>query len=735
MSSIVVAGDTSGSITLQAPAVAGSRVLTLPTATGTLVDTTTISASTGSTLVGTTNGGTGAVTRTVASKLNDTVSAKDFGVVGDGVTNDSTALLNATNSALLANNMLGLSGVSYAPSLPLSKSTDILYEGNLNALKGAYRKNATPIDSPSDYVTPVNINPNKHLRSLNLAAKPIVVLVGDSISTYSANSNSRSDMLAEVLRRTIDEQFPSGITFYDRAISGSVWGSYQNVMYDSRLPWYTISTLSGLQTPWSSTTTYQINMFASLGGVNYQCILACTNITPPNATYWTVMSAWSSVTSYVAGNLVSYGGLSYKCILACTNITPPNATYWTCTTTWRDVVRGLNPDLVIFSWGMNEGGAFSVNSMQQSIDYVQTWTKVPSIVVCTNLVSTAISASVPDTTNALAEGRDTAAGINRSYAKYRNLGVIDIHRKATMARDGFDPTSSVLKTGDTIAAIYSSGANTSTATGSTLCHDFKAMMYFDSAPIIANTQVLNIKYGSNVNDRLIIAYTSGNSSYTFALTTGTGSDYLTLTPVVVTTPLTSGVGWWLTVEKSGDYITVYNESDSLTGGANDPIMHTKCVSAGALFYPYVQSVYGNCLQQVIFKYGEQRVNNPSIKTSLLWGQDPAPSGGNLYGGNGYHHPSGLIATHVYRPLIQSIQWYSQMTPSGTVAIASAATSAVVSLPSAELDTSYNITLDVVGADIGQRFWISAKTTTTFTITLSAGATNATSIFWKLLRNY
>ena len=36
MSSIVVAGDTSGSVTLSAPAVAGSTVLTLPTTTGTL---------------------------------------------------------------------------------------------------------------------------------------------------------------------------------------------------------------------------------------------------------------------------------------------------------------------------------------------------------------------------------------------------------------------------------------------------------------------------------------------------------------------------------------------------------------------------------------------------------------------------------------------------------------------------------------------------------------------------
>ena len=37
MSSIVVAGDTSGSVTLQAPAVAGSNILSLPATTATLL--------------------------------------------------------------------------------------------------------------------------------------------------------------------------------------------------------------------------------------------------------------------------------------------------------------------------------------------------------------------------------------------------------------------------------------------------------------------------------------------------------------------------------------------------------------------------------------------------------------------------------------------------------------------------------------------------------------------------
>lgn len=54
-----------------------------------------LSASTGSTLVGTTNGGTGSVTRTVASKLNDTVSVLDFGADPTGVADSTTAFSNA----------------------------------------------------------------------------------------------------------------------------------------------------------------------------------------------------------------------------------------------------------------------------------------------------------------------------------------------------------------------------------------------------------------------------------------------------------------------------------------------------------------------------------------------------------------------------------------------------------------------------------------------------------------
>jgi hypothetical protein len=62
--------------------------------------------------------GTGAVERTVESKLQDVVSVKDFGAVGDGVTNDQPALQAAASAAIAAGARLWIPKTSSFYAVP-----------------------------------------------------------------------------------------------------------------------------------------------------------------------------------------------------------------------------------------------------------------------------------------------------------------------------------------------------------------------------------------------------------------------------------------------------------------------------------------------------------------------------------------------------------------------------------------------------------------------------------------
>jgi hypothetical protein len=132
MSSVVISGDTSGSITLSAPAVAGTNTITLPATTGTVLTT----ATTGQckAWINFSGGGT---------TINSSYNVSSITYVGTGTTtiNFTTAMANANYAPQVSNSFA--SGVTEAvfglvlndaPYTPTTSALTVkFYRGDTNA--------------------------------------------------------------------------------------------------------------------------------------------------------------------------------------------------------------------------------------------------------------------------------------------------------------------------------------------------------------------------------------------------------------------------------------------------------------------------------------------------------------------------------------------------------------------------------------------------------------------------
>lgn len=523
-----------------------------------------------------------------------------------------------------------------ASTTTVAEVADATFRGK-GSLSGIYAKPVIPDNSASDELNSVGVVPGRHLRRFCTSASPVVVLVGDSLSTHFANSIARSDMLSEVLRTTLADQVPR-MVFHNRAVGGMSFANFLGTLPAGSASWYT---------------------------------------------------------------------------------NPAQL--------WSSYVQALAPDLVIFAFGMNDSFNVRVQAMKDTFDNLQTWAKVPSIVVCTNLVPSPASTAFPEG-QAGQEARDKAAGLIRSYTKFRGLGLVDLHRKARMVRDGYDPLSSIMTRGDTVDSVLSGSVYVSL--GTRRVTDYKARVRFDSAAM-SLTQWITLKTGPGVNDFVQFQKVDANNIRVSAYCGDI--DSLAYSSINYAHTFPPGVGYHLVVEISGTNIVVYIDYDGNFGASYGAVVAIPRVALGSEFTPDVRDNAGHVLYGVDFSYGEQRVNVPSVKNSLLWGD--GSSAIDVHGGSGWNHPGGFAASHIYRPVIQGIKWWEPIAPSGSIALASGITSITVPFPADEVSTAYNINYSIEGNDVGVRHWVQAKDLASFRVAFSGATTGPASLVWHMDRQY
>lgn len=568
---------------------------------------------------------TGGVARTLSDKLSEPAFASIA---------DFDAIVDACMAADVQNIPIAVDGSS--ASIANQAVMDTLFQGD-GSVTGITRKNVIPYAAPGDDFEDVDISAPIHLRQLNTAVKPVVVLLGDSLSTYFANSIARSDMLAEILRTTLQSQI-GPIQFYDRAIYGTSWTNFLGNNYNSQISWYT------------------------------------------NA---------------------SWG--------------------------WYQYVQQLAPDMVVLAWGMNDNSSIKMQAIANTIQWLTNpanLPKTPTIVFATNLVP---SPSQPASLDGVPGQiyRDMSAGAVRTYAKFYGYGVLDFHRKACLVRDGFDPISSAIGNTETIATV--SSGSTQNITGSRSCCDWKARIYFN-ADGLNTSNTITMLTGAGGNDFLAIARPAANQ-LEFTLAAG-ASDQLVYANQTVSYTLPGGSGYYLVVERSNNGIVVYQDTNGNSGGYNDPIFTSKLIAMGGDYIPRITCASGNLLTQADMSYGAHRLNKPSIKNSVLWGNGQQSIG--QYGGSGYNHPSGFMATHVYRPLIRGVRWCHPQSPRGSVLVPQGATTYTVTLPQNEADNQFAVAWQGVGGLLPPSY-VYGKTQNSFTIAFSSALASAVYMSWQIIR--
>lgn len=344
----------------------------------------------------------------------------------------------------------------------------------------------------------------------------------------------------------------------------------------------------------------------------------------------------------------AYGGQTW--VNANTKPTSFPAWYTDTSKQWTDYIIAENPDIIIMAFGMNDRDSFNMGTMVSTVNKLKAGAPNAHYVMIPCLVPSRSSyfGNAFDGIR-FQEGRNFAAGAERTYALFNDMSVWDLNHYFVQSRDGLDLLACEMK--EELNAVPTNGAYAGQH-----CSDFA----FEALISGWNkTTPIYINIGGDASEDWVYIGSVSDTDNRFNIVGRT--EYLGTYSRNATDVLIPDVDFWLIVTVLNNECVVYIDTNTATSVGDKPsstkmLASFRVIRHGGYVLPKIGTggVQSGNVAKLRYMRGMPGQVMKTITDKQMWGEGNGDALRKTpYGGNGINHPSGQGVARVITPVLQA----------------------------------------------------------------------------------